>query len=103
MKRTRITVPWKAGLHLRPAAKVVKCAQSFRSSISLKVNERIADARSIFGILLLSATLGAAVELEVSGVDEELALTTMTSLFESGDGAHMDEDSLSLGDHGQAL
>ncbi len=103
MKRARITIPWKEGLHLRPAAQVVKCAQSFRSTISLKVNERIADARSIFGILLLSATLGAAVDLEVSGADEELALTTMTSLFESDDSPHIDDDGRTLGDHRQPL
>ena len=68
---------------MRPAARIVKCAKSFGSSVSLKVNERIADARSILGILLLSANLGTAVELEVSGPDEETALANIASIFES--------------------
>ena len=84
MKRAKITVPWKQGLHLRPAARIVRCAQSFSSKISLKANERIADARSVLGILLLSATLGVAVDLEVSGPDEDAAIATMTSIFQSG-------------------
>jgi len=90
MKRARITIPWESGLHLRPAARVVKCAQSFSSSISLKVNERIADARSIFGILLLSATLGVAVELEASGPDEDAAIASMTSVFETGENSNVE-------------
>jgi phosphocarrier protein HPr len=85
MKRARISIPWERGLHLRPAARIVKSAQSFSSSIALKVNERIADARSIFGILLLSATLGTAVELEVSGVDEDVAMAAISSIFDSGE------------------
>jgi phosphotransferase system HPr (HPr) family protein len=91
MKRAKITVPWKEGLHLRPAARVVKCAQSFSSTISLKVNERMADARSIFGILLLSATLGVTVDLEASGPDEDAAIATLTSVFQLGDCGDLDE------------
>ena len=75
---------------MRPAARIVKSAQSFSSNISLKVNERIADARSIFGILLLSATLGVTVDLEISGPDEDAAIATMTSIFQSSDGDSME-------------
>lgn len=85
MKRARVTVSWKDGLHLRNAARVVRRAKSFRSSIFLKVNDRVTDARSIVGILLLCATLGSVVDLEVSGDDEDAALATIASVFETGD------------------
>lgn len=99
MKRARIAILWKNGLHLRPAARIVKSAQSFRSSISLKVNERISDARSIFGILMLSATLGTAVDLEVSGADEDVAIATITSIFDSGDDVLSEEGGGAVGEH----
>jgi len=85
MKHARVTVSWKHGMHLRNAARVVTRAKSFRSSIFLKVNERVTDARSIFGVLLLCATLGSVVDLEVSGDDEDAALATITSVFETAD------------------
>jgi len=85
MKRARVTIPWQDGLHLRNAARLVKRARTFQSSIFLKVNERMTDARSVLGLLLLCATLGSVVDLEVSGEDEDVALATITSVFDQGD------------------
>jgi len=85
MKQARGTVPWEEGIDLRHAARLVRQARSFRSSVLLKLNERITDARSIFGVLLLCATLGSVIDLEVSGEDEDLAMASLTSLFEPGD------------------
>lgn len=83
MKRSQVSIPWKEGLHLRPATRLVERAKAFRSSVSLKVNERLADGRSILAILLLCATFGSVVDLEVSGEDEEQALAAVTAVFES--------------------
>jgi phosphotransferase system HPr (HPr) family protein len=82
MKRSQVRIPWSGGLHLRPAAKLVKQAKSFQSSISLKVGQKAADARSILAISLLCGTLGTVLELEVSGADEAPALAAIESLFE---------------------
>ena len=80
-----MTIPWKEGLHLRTATQVVRHARSFHSTIVLRVNERMTDARSMLGALLLCATLGSVMVLEVSGEDEDAALATLTSLFEPKD------------------
>ena len=85
LKKTRVTVPWKEGLHLRNAARVVKRARIFQSSIRIKVNERVSDARSVLGLLLLCATLGTVVDLEAAGEDEDAALASVSSLFEEGE------------------
>ena len=58
MKSSKVSIPWKQGLHLRSAADIVENANSFESSIELKVNKKTANARSIFSILLLTATMG---------------------------------------------
>ncbi len=81
MKRSKVTVPWEEGLHLRPAATLVKTAQKFRSAITLKCGDSIADLRSIISVIALCATAGAVLELEVSGEDEELAAQAVTEMF----------------------
>lgn len=86
MKRSKISVPWEEGLHLRCAANIVNNATHFQSSIRLKANKRIANARSIFSILLLCATMGTVVEVEAAGPDEEQAMASIISLFDSDAG-----------------
>lgn len=83
MKRSSIQIPWKEGLHLRPAAALIGIARQFQSRISLKVRDRVSDARSILGILLLCASFGTQLEVEITGADEDLALTAIESLFET--------------------
>jgi phosphocarrier protein len=85
MKRSKVVVPWEAGLHARPATAVVRLVQSLRSTVILKCNGKIADARSILSILLLCASMGAAVELEVRGEDEEHAIAAVESVFVNRD------------------
>jgi len=86
MKRSKVVVPWAEGLHIRPATAVVRLAQSLRSIVILKCNGKIADARSILSILLLCASMGTAIELEVRGEDEERAIAAVESVFVNRNG-----------------
>lgn len=81
MKKTQVTVPWKEGLHLRAASKLVYLAKASKSAICLKVGEKVADARSILAILLLCAVAGMVINLEISGEDEDAVLTSVTNFF----------------------
>lgn len=74
---------WEDGLHLRRATRLVERALAYRSSISLKVNDRLADARSILAVLMLGATFGTVVDLEISGTDEDAALAAITEVFDT--------------------
>jgi phosphotransferase system HPr (HPr) family protein len=85
MKTLRIIVPWPQGLHLRPAARLVRVARRFRSTILLKCGDNIADVRSILSILALCATLGTALDLEAVGDDEQHAVEAVEHVFSSGD------------------
>lgn len=82
MKRTQVVVPWKEGLHLRPASRLVRLVMASRCAVFLKVGEKVADARSVLAILLLCATAGMVIDLEVKGEDEDAVLTSITSVFE---------------------
>lgn len=84
MKTTRVTVKWHAGLHMRAAAQLVRLARRFRSSICLRVGSRVADARSILSIMILSAGLGSPLDIEASGNDEHEAIQAIVAFFDDG-------------------
>ena len=85
MRRTKVSIPWEEGLHLRPAATIVKMTRQFRSQIQLRLGEKIADAGNILTIVMLAASFGTALDVEASGPDEQEAMAAVVSVFESVD------------------
>ncbi|RKX42843.1 MAG: HPr family phosphocarrier protein [Verrucomicrobia bacterium] len=85
MKKVQVIVPWEEGLHMRPASRLVRCASVCRSSIRIMAHGKVADARSILGILLLCASVGTLLDVEVSGEDEVSAMSAVEKIFESSD------------------
>jgi phosphocarrier protein HPr len=85
MKRSTVVVPWREGLHLRPAAKLVRLGKRFRSAIFLKCSGRVADLRSILSILSLCATMGTTLDIETVGDDEHDAARAVEQVFSSHD------------------
>ena len=77
MKKTTVLIVWQEGLHMRRAACLAQLATRFASRIQLKLGNRVADARSILGVLVLCATLNSPVAIETSGDDELAALEAM--------------------------
>ena len=85
MKHLQVLVPWKGGLHLRPATRLVRIAQTFRSTILLNCGGKIANARSIVSVLLLAASVGSAINIETTGEDETNAAQAIEQVFSSDD------------------
>ena len=81
MIKANITISNKLGLHARASAKLTKLASSFRSDVFMSRNGRRVNAKSIMGVMMLAAGLGADVEIEVSGDDEEAAMSALTHLI----------------------
>lgn len=88
MKATRLTVKWEQGLHMRPAARLVQVARRFHSRIIIRIGSRVADARSIMSIMILAASLGAVLDVEASGDDEQEAVQAVQNYFDSS--THVD-------------
>ncbi len=82
MIRTSITISNKLGLHARASAKLTKLAGSFKSEIHMARNGRRINAKSIMGVMMLAAGMGAEVELEVEGVDEQAAMDALRGLID---------------------
>ena len=80
IKRT-IKISNKLGLHARASAKLTQMASKFQSAVWISRNGRRVNAKSIMGVMMLAAGLGATVELEADGPDEEAASTAIEKLF----------------------
>ena len=80
MIRTPLVISNKLGLHARASAKLTKLASSFKCEVFMTRNTRRVNAKSIMGIMMLAAGLGAEVELETEGEDEQQAAEAITAL-----------------------
>ena len=80
MIRTNLVISNKLGLHARASAKLTKLASSFQCEVFMTRNSRRVNAKSIMGIMMLAAGLGAEVELETEGEDEQPAADAITAL-----------------------
>ncbi len=82
MIQTTITISNKLGLHARASAKLTKLAGSFKSEIHLSRNGRRVNAKSIMGVMMLAAGLGASIEIEADGADEAEAMSALRALID---------------------
>ena len=83
MVRQKITIINKLGLHARAAAKFVSCASAFSSRIQVGNDGKMVDGKSIMSIMMLAASRGTELDIEIDGRDEEEALMALTQLVEN--------------------
>ena len=81
MIKTSVTISNKLGLHARASAKLTKLAGSFPCDVWLTRGERRVNAKSIMGVMMLAAGLGATVELETEGAQEQQASEALLALI----------------------
>ncbi len=81
MRSETVTIVNKLGLHARAAAKLVNTASGYRSEVRLKHDSREANAKSIMGVMMLAASKGTELVLEVEGEDEEQAFEAVRDLI----------------------
>ena len=81
MIKTSATISNKLGLHARASAKLTKLAASFPCEVWISRGERRVNAKSIMGVMMLAAGLGATVELETNGADEQAAMDALLALM----------------------
>ena len=86
MQIHEIAIINRLGLHARACAKIVNVASRFCCDVSIAVKDRRASARSIVALMLLSASVGTTVRVEVDGPEEAVAIREITALFQDGFG-----------------
>ena len=82
MIRKTLVISNKLGLHARASAKLTKLASSFQCEVFMTRSGRRVNAKSIMGIMMLAAGLGAEVELETDGEDEQQAADAIGALVD---------------------
>lgn len=87
MLEQEIEIINKAGLHARAASKLVALATRFSSDIKLG-QTRMVDGKSILSLMMLGATKGTTLRLQVDGDDEAAAMAAIVQLINN----RFDED-----------
>lgn len=82
---TRIlTIRNRRGLHARAAAKFVTLAERYGASVEVVKDGQSVSARSIMGLMMLGAGIGATIELQAEGWDAKEAMDALAALVEAG-------------------
>jgi len=84
VQKREVVVRNPSGLHARAAARLTIAASKFKSTIVLMANGRRANARSLVAVMILAASMGARVYIEVRGPDEVEAMQEVAQLVERG-------------------
>ena len=74
-----VALPAGVALHARPAATFVKTALRFRSRMTVALDGKVADAKSILAVLALGAVGGTELRLTAEGEDAPDALAALSS------------------------
>ena len=81
MLQTEVTIINKLGLHARASAKLTKLAASFPCEVWMSRGGRRINAKSIMGVMMLAAGLGAEVLIETEGAQEQEAMDALLALI----------------------
>lgn len=78
-----VTIINKLGLHARAASKLVNCASQFESEVYLSRKDNRVNAKSIMGVMMLAASKGVELGLEIEGPDEQQCRDALIELIAS--------------------
>jgi len=82
-RRAIVRIANQKGLHARASAKIVEAAARFQSRITISRDGQSVDARSIMGLMMLAASLGAEIAIEAEGPDSDAALAAIVALAQA--------------------
>ncbi len=81
MIQTNTTIINKLGLHARASAKLTKLAGSFPCEIWMSRGDRRVNAKSIMGVMMLAAGMGAEVVIDTDGDRAQEAMDAILALI----------------------
>lgn len=84
MKTRDVVITNASGLHARPATFFIQKANSYKCTILVEKDDRKVNAKSLLGVLSLGIAKGMTIKLIADGQDEEVALSGLVSLVNSG-------------------
>jgi phosphocarrier protein HPr len=82
MIEIQLEVTGSIGFHARPAAQFVQTAAAFQSKIKVTGNNRVADGKSILGVMSLGLAKGDNIAITAEGLDEQECIDALAKLIE---------------------
>ena len=82
MENKTVILKAKHGLHVRPAALLIKTAKEFDSAIELSSGGRSANAKSMSRLQLLELTEGSQIDIQAEGSDAAEAVARLATFIE---------------------
>ncbi|MDR1240405.1 MAG: HPr family phosphocarrier protein [Oscillospiraceae bacterium] len=71
------------GLFARPAMFFIQKANEFKSTIFIKFNEKMVNAKSLLGVLSLGVMKGQKIVISAEGIDDREAVSSLIRLIDS--------------------
>jgi len=81
VQKQTVPIVNKLGLHARASAKLTQTAGRFPCAIHVSRNGKRVNAKSIMGVMMLAAGMGATIEIETEGEDEDAAMAALVKLI----------------------
>jgi phosphocarrier protein len=82
MIRREVIVGNKLGLHARAAAKLVSLAAGYGAEVQVEKQGQRVNGKSIMGVMMLAASQGTTLVLEIDGDDEAAAMEALVALID---------------------
>ncbi|MBO6825217.1 MAG: HPr family phosphocarrier protein [Sneathiella sp.] len=82
MVKKSLQIENQRGLHARAAAKFVKCAEEFDAEVMVTKDDNHVSGTSIMGLMMLAASKGTSIDIQVSGsqaADAAAAIETLVN------------------------
>jgi phosphocarrier protein len=80
MVEQTVTIQNRLGLHARACSVFVKEAAKFASHVSVARDEIEVNGKSILGVMMLAAEMGARITIKADGKDEQEALQALVKV-----------------------
>lgn len=84
--RSEVRLVNPQGLHARPSSLIVTTANAFNASVTLTIDGRSADCKSIMEVMMLASPQGTPVLIEARGVQAAEAVSALEQLIARGFG-----------------
>ena len=82
MLTREVTISNKLGLHARAAAKLVGVANGYGADVIVDKQGQRVNGKSIMGVMMLAASQGTVLQLQIDGEDEEDAMQSLVALID---------------------
>ncbi|HZW39320.1 MAG TPA: HPr family phosphocarrier protein [Ignavibacteriaceae bacterium] len=84
MIERKVKIVNKLGMHVRPAATIVKLAAKYKCEFYISKHGMHINGKSIIGVMTMAAEMGTELTLSFDGVDEEEAAAEIIDFFNRG-------------------